>query len=155
MSAVLVKIFEHNRWANLRVVDAVAGVSDACLDAGCTGTAGTVRDTLMHIAGAEQRYVARLAERQPTFNERDGWPGADALRTALDESGARLIELVGSVPQDRVLTTEYQGQTHRLPVTTVFVQAINHATEHRSQIATILTQQGVEPPDMSGWAFGT
>ena len=42
-----------------------------------------------------------------------------------------------------------------LPVTTVYVQAIIHATEHRSQIATILTQQGVEPPDFSGCAWGS
>ena len=35
----------------------------------------------------------------------------------------------------------------------LLLQAVNHATEHRSQIATILTQLGVEPPDMSGWRF--
>ena len=153
--SILRKMFEHNRWANLRLVDAVAGVDENCLDAGCVGTAGTVRDTLMHIAGAEQRYVMRLSDRKPTYGERDGWPGAAALREALEQSGTLLIELAETVPSDRILTTEYQGKTHQLPVTTVFVQAINHATEHRSQIATILTQQGVEPPDMSGWAFGT
>ena len=153
--SVLRAMFEHNRWANLRVADAVAGVEEACLDASCVGTAGSVRNTLMHVAGAEQRYVARLSGRAPTYGERDGWPGAEALRRALDESGSLLIELVESVPHDRILTAEYQGKMHQLPVTTVFVQAINHATEHRSQIATILTQQGVEPPDMSGWAFGS
>jgi uncharacterized damage-inducible protein DinB len=35
----------------------------------------------------------------------------------------------------------------------LLTQAINHSTEHRAQIATILTQQGIEPPDMSGWAY--
>lgn len=153
--SILRKLFEHNRWANLRIAEAVAGVDDACLDSGCLGTAGTVRYTLMHIARAEQRYVHRLGGPAPTYGEGNDWPGAAALRQALEESGTRLIELVESVPPDRVLAAEYQGQTHQLPVTTVFVQAINHATEHRSQIATILTQQGVEPPDMSGWVFGT
>jgi uncharacterized damage-inducible protein DinB len=153
--SILRKMFEHNRWANLRLVDAVAGVDEACLDAGCVGTAGTVRHTLMHISRAEQRYVHRLGGPAPSSGEGSDWPGAAALREALELSGTRLIELTESVPQDKVLTTEYQGQTHQLPVTTVFVQAINHATEHRSQIATILTQQGVEPPDMSGWAFGS
>ena len=147
-------MFEHNRWANLRIADAVAGVTDSCLDATCVGTAGTVRNTILHIARAEQRYVHRLGGPEPSYGERDDWPGAATLREWLQQSGACLIELVESVPADRILTTEYQGQTHQLPVTTVFVQAINHATEHRSQIATILTQQGVEPPDMSGWAFG-
>jgi uncharacterized damage-inducible protein DinB len=34
------------------------------------------------------------------------------------------------------------------------VQAIHHATEHRTQVLTILSQLGIEPPDLSGWAFG-
>jgi uncharacterized damage-inducible protein DinB len=33
------------------------------------------------------------------------------------------------------------------------VQAINHSTEHRTQIAAIITQLGMEPPDMSGWQY--
>jgi uncharacterized damage-inducible protein DinB len=33
------------------------------------------------------------------------------------------------------------------------LQAVNHSTEHRSQIATILTQLGIEPPSMDGWTF--
>lgn len=36
----------------------------------------------------------------------------------------------------------------------VLVQAINHATEHRTQIFTILTQQGLEPPVLDGWTYG-
>ncbi len=53
-----------------------------------------------------------------------------------------------------MLEGEYQGRPVALPAVTVYVQAINHATEHRSQIATILTQQGVESPNFSGWACG-
>ena len=148
-------MFEHNRWANLRAVAACVGLADAQLDATVHGTAGSVRYTLMHIAGAEQRYVMRLSGRQPTYGERDGWPGAEQLTQALDESGRALVELAERATPDEVLTGEYQGRPYALPAATVYVQAINHATEHRSQIATILTQQGVEPPDFSGWAWGS
>ena len=154
MASILVRLFEHNRWANLRAVDVCADLTDARLDATVPGTAGSVRDTLMHIAGAEQRYVSRLSGRRPTYGEGDGWPGAAALGRALDESGRALIELAGRADPDEVLRGEYQGRPVELPAVTVYVQAINHATEHRSQIATILTQQGVEPPDFSGWAWG-
>ena len=126
MASILVELFEHNRWANLRAT--------------VPGTAGSVRDTLMHIAGAEQRYVLRLSGRRPTYGERDGWPGADAL--------------AGRAGPDEVLEGECQGRPHALTMATVCVQAINHATEHRSRIATIMTQQGDEPPDFSGWAWG-
>ena len=33
------------------------------------------------------------------------------------------------------------------------VQAITHSTEHRTQISAIITQLGMEPPDMSGWKY--
>ncbi len=153
MAAILVKLFEHNRWANLRAVEACADLTDAQLDATVRGTAGSVRYTLIHIAGAEQRYVMRLSGRQPTYGERDGWLGAEVLRQALDESGHALIELAARADPDEVLEGEYQGRSFKLPVATVYVQAINHATEHRSQIATMLTQQGAESPDFSGWAW--
>ncbi|MCP4140149.1 MAG: hypothetical protein GY755_07650 [Chloroflexi bacterium] len=29
----------------------------------------------------------------------------------------------------------------------------NHAIEHRSQIMTILTQLGIQPPDLDGWTY--
>ncbi len=87
MTSILVKLFEHNRWANLRAVEVCAVLPDTHLDVTVAGTAGSVRDTLMHIAGAEQRYVMRLSGRQPTYGERDGWPGTDRLGQALGESG--------------------------------------------------------------------
>ena len=153
MASILVKLFEHNRWANLPAIDACADLTDAQLDSTVHGTAGSVRETLMHIAGAEQRYVSRLCDREPTYGERGGWPGIAVLKQALDESGTALIDLTGRADPDEVLRGEYQGRAYALPVAVVYVQAINHATEHRSQIATILTQQGIEPPDFSGWAW--
>ncbi len=35
----------------------------------------------------------------------------------------------------------------------LIVQEITHATEHRAQIAAIITQLGLEPPDMSVWQY--
>jgi uncharacterized damage-inducible protein DinB len=155
MTSILSKLFEHNHWANLRAVAACANLTDAHLDATVHGTADSIRKTLMHIAGAEQRYLARLFGREPTYNERDGWPGADALGQALDESGRALIEASAQADQDKPMTVQHGGQTHEMPTSTLYVQAINHATEHRSQIATILTQQGIDPPDFSAWAWAT
>jgi uncharacterized damage-inducible protein DinB len=40
-----------------------------------------------------------------------------------------------------------------MPVSLYLLQAVNHGTEHRSQVATVLTQLGVEPPGMDGWAY--
>ena len=153
MAAILVRMFEHHHWANLRTLAAGADLDDAGLDTTVVGTRDSIRETLMHIAGAEQRYVMRLAKRPPAYDEREGWPGLERLRQLLDESGRLLIDLAGSADPDEVLRGEYRGEAYALPAALLYVQAISHATEHRSQIATILTQRGIEPPDVSGWAW--
>jgi uncharacterized damage-inducible protein DinB len=40
-----------------------------------------------------------------------------------------------------------------MPVGLFLLQAVNHGTEHRAPVATILTQLGVEPPRMDGWTY--
>jgi len=35
----------------------------------------------------------------------------------------------------------------------LMVQVLNHSTEHRTQISTIITQLGREPPAMTGWTY--
>ena len=34
------------------------------------------------------------------------------------------------------------------------LQAINHATEHREQIKSVLASLGVTPPELDGWTYG-
>ena len=46
------------------------------------------------------------------------------------------------------------GEPYAIEATTVLTQAINHATEHRAHVMTALTQAGVQPPDLDGWAYG-
>ena len=54
MTAGLPDFFQYNLWANLRLLDACAHLSDAQLGATTTGTFGSVRETLMHLFAAEE-----------------------------------------------------------------------------------------------------
>lgn len=156
MPSILVRMFEHNRWANLRLVEACASVPPSLLEASAEGTYGRAADTLVHLLAAEERYVERLGGGVPTpsLRESEGSPGFDLLRDRAARSGAALVEIAGSIADDAVLRFLWHGEERAVAAATVLVQAINHATEHRVQVATILTQGGVQPPDMSGWLFG-
>ena len=68
---------------------------------------------------------------------------------------AQLEEAATKAGQDRQVqvTGDDPPGTWRMPVSLFLLQAINHGTEHRSQVATILTQLGIEPPDTDGWAY--
>lgn len=155
MSESLVEMFKHNASANQCLFEACEGLSDAQLDATVAGTYGSIRNTLMHIVGNQERYVAALAESGPVtvIRESEPFPGVADLRDAVRTSSAALVELAAQAQSGATVTTTYRGEDFTLPVWLLLVQAIYHATDHRSQIATILTQLGIEPPTMDGWTY--
>jgi uncharacterized damage-inducible protein DinB len=155
MSESLVEMFRHNAWANQRLLDACAGLSAAQLDATTVGTFGTIRNTLVHIVGAQERYVAALAEAGPVsvIRERDPFPGLAELRDGARASGDALVELAAQARSGATVATTWRGEGYTLPVWLLLLQAINHATEHRAQAAAVLTHQGIAPPGMDGWTY--
>jgi uncharacterized damage-inducible protein DinB len=155
MSESLVELFRHNAWANQRLFDACEGLSDAQLDTTIVGTFGSIRSTLMHIVGAQERIVAALSETEQVSVSRDRapFPGLAELRDGARTSGEALVELAAQAKSGATVTTTWRGEAYTLPVWLLLVQALNHATEHRAQVAAILTQQGIEPPGMDGWTY--
>lgn len=57
------------------------------------------------------------------------------------------------LPDGYVLQGIWDGHPYTMPAALLFIQALNHATEHRAQIAAVLTQIGIQPPAMDGWTF--
>ena len=155
MGAILERMFVHNLWANLRLIDACAGLSQGSLDATVPGTYGTIRDTLAHLVGAEERYLSAFVGEQPTSPlQREEVVGLPELRELARRSGEGFVTAAARFHDDEVVHgVRRNGQPFALPASTLFLQAINHATEHRAQVSTILTQVGVEPPVMDGWTY--
>jgi uncharacterized damage-inducible protein DinB len=57
----LVKLFEHNSWANLRIIQACSALSDEQLDAEPqSATKGSIRRTLLHLVASQQGYLSLL-----------------------------------------------------------------------------------------------
>jgi uncharacterized damage-inducible protein DinB len=153
-TSVLTKLFDHNTWANLKLLNFCEGLSDAQLDTTAIGGFGTIRNTLLHIVGAEVSYVKRVSGKSParTFT-RDHFPGFDVLKEAVRWTGEELPQLAISARAETLVQEQSSKWSSEYPLASLMVQAINHATEHRTQIATIITQMGMEPPDMSGWMY--
>ncbi len=156
MTTTAVELFRHNLWANLRLLDVCAGLRDAQLDASAPGTYGRVRDTLVHILAAEERYVAALTGRAPEhpLREAEGFPGFPELRQRARRSGEELVRLAGEVEPSALLTGTRRGASYEMRAAVPLIQAINHATEHRAHVVTVLSQAGLEPPIIDGWKYG-
>ena len=155
MATGLPDFFKYNLWANLRLLDACEQLSDAQLDATTKGTYGSVRETLMHLFSSEEGYAQHFnftgRSPIPRLEEGDPFPGFNELRRRAERSGKELIAIAEQGDLNHVLHLD--GGTYDAPVIVVLIQAINHGVDHRSQIATLLSQQDIEPPDLDGWSY--
>ena len=148
----LVKLFEHNNWANQKIIEACYALSDEQLDTEPHSvTKGNIRETLSHLVTSQRGYLALLtlplAER-PTFPLE-----FSELRESARMSGEGLLALAEGEqkPFEARLKTRDGFQTEPW---VVMLQVINHATEHREQIKSMLSALGVTPPDIDGWDYG-
>ena len=150
----LTTIFKHNHWANLRLLERCAELSSEQLDATISGTFGSIRDTLQHITTAEQAYFSRISTGQLHRRQEDAPPlTITEMVESLGITGLGLIKWALKVQADDTVLLDWEGTPREVPKTVILTQAINHATEHRSQIMTILTQLGIQPPDLDSWSY--
>jgi uncharacterized damage-inducible protein DinB len=153
-ASVLTALFAHNGWANLRLLDFCEQLTNQQLDTTAIGCFGTIRDTLWHIVGAEVSYVHRVNGKLPPQPITRGvFPGFAVAKEVARWTNDQLLQLALSARKDTLVTESEQNLACEYTLASLIMQAINHANEHRAQIAAIITQLGVEPPDMSGWEY--
>lgn len=150
----LTTLFTHNLWANSQLLDSCADLSGEQLDATVSGTYGSIRDTFQHIALAERSYLSRISTGQRYYHPEDAQPMTiPEMVESVRETGKGLIEGAHKVQAGDKVLIDWDGTPREVPKTILLTQAINHATEHRAQIMVILTQLGIQPPDLDGWTY--
>jgi uncharacterized damage-inducible protein DinB len=155
---LLQHLFEHNAWANDRLLEFCEGLDGDQLAATAVGTYGRLDDTLVHTLAAESRYVWRLTgkEPQPRVNEGDR-PTVTELRQHAAENQRRWRELLAGVDEDWLngsFETEFGGEKTQLHRSVVLTQALHHGNDHRAHCCVVITQLGLQPPDLAAWAHG-
>jgi uncharacterized damage-inducible protein DinB len=149
----LVKLFEHNNWANIQIIQACSALSDEQLDAEPqSATKGSIRETLTHLVNSQRGYLSLLTL---TLEARHHAPPTFAgLQESAQISGEGLLALVrdesSKSPKTRLQTTD----GFFVEPWVVMLQVINHATEHREQIKSMLSALGLTPPNIDGWDYG-
>ncbi len=150
----LEKVFEHNNWANLQIIQACSTLTDEQLDAEPqSATQGSIRSTLVHLAAAQHGYLKLLTL---PLDQRDGPTAVEFadVSKSMRTTGEALLALVRG---DASLIAETKIRTRDgwyVEPWVLMTQIINHATEHREQIKSMLTSLGVAPPEIDGWSYG-
>jgi len=148
----LLELFRHNTWANLKVFHLAAQQPAAAVEAAAPGTRDTVLGTLAHLASVEYAYL-RMLQRRPFasieevqrwaahelswFPEQMGQIGQD-FRHLLETSTPEQLDQSLGVPWFPFEVTAREGLR----------QVLSHSAQHRSQVLSWLSAQGVATPDL-------
>jgi uncharacterized damage-inducible protein DinB len=148
----LVKLFEHNNWSNRRIIEASFALSDKQLDAEPhSATKWNIRETLTHLVNLQAGYLSLLTL---PLEARNFVPLEFAkLQESASKSGEGLLALARG--EQKPLSSKLQTRDgYYVEPWVVMLQVINHASEHREQICSMLSALGMTPPDLDGWAYG-
>jgi uncharacterized damage-inducible protein DinB len=151
----LADAFGHNTWATLRVIDACRELSRGQLETNVPGTYGSILATARHLVTSDAYYVSVL-NGGPIFDVDEEHLDLDAVRAlTVETADAWSALLADDLDPDRdVVRYRDDGSESHGPMTIRLAQALHHGTDHRSQIATALTNLGIEPPEIDVWAYG-
>ena len=153
MTDLATDFFRQNEWATLRLIEVCRGLDDEQLGATAVGTYGSIRDTLRHLVAAEAGYAFRFDPSIRRLPKDDPWPGFDTLTEMVSANADAFVAAPPGAGERLIHLDADTDEPYDADEAVILVQAFNHATEHRSQICTILTTLGIDPPDLSGWEW--
>jgi uncharacterized damage-inducible protein DinB len=155
MNAPLASVFRYNKWANSVLLEACRALPDDVLDAHVAGVPSSVRETLVHLVGAQQTLVLRTKGRQHEgeLNRRSAWPGFDQLIRIAENTSDDLIAIAESMDGESTADLTYMGKVSRWPHSFFLTHALEHGMEHRTEVKVALAALGIVTPDLDGWAY--
>ncbi len=146
-------IYDYNYWANQRLLDACERLSQAELDAPTKNGYPSLRATLVHALHANWIWLSRWQGVSPrsVLDERD-FPTLAAIRERWRDEEQRTRAFLATLTEEKLATdVTYQnlkGVSFTLPLWQTLVHLVNHGTQHRSEVAFMLTALDRSPGDL-------
>ncbi len=144
--------YEYGVWANRRLLDRAATLTGEQLRYPFTRGAQPILHTFVHLVSAEWRwYRSWLSAPLPNRLSVDDLSTLDAVREKWEPLFDERVAFIAGLTReqlDKIITRPVFGREVRLPLWQALVHVANHGTQHRSEIATMLTDAGHSPGDM-------
>lgn len=147
----ILALYEYNRWANDRFLDAAANLADDEFGRDLRSSFPSIRATLAHILEAEWIWLQRWLGVSPTDLPPDwGVTSYAALRErwqAFETEQWSFLTTLTDEALTRVLDyRNMAGTPFSNPLWEMMQHVANHSTYHRGQVATMLRQLGRPVP---------
>ena len=148
--------FAHHVWATTRLIDACLALNTKELATTVPGTYGSIIETMRHLVEGDSDYLSIMTGDRAHLIETEHMDLPE-LRVAMENDGALWASFLKAELDPNKMVKEIDdddGFERDATIGIRLAQALAHGTDHRSQICTVLTTLGVEPPSIDVWDFG-
>lgn len=147
------RIFTYNQWANARILDTAAQLTREEFLAPGAFPHGALREVLVHILFAEWIWRKRWDGVSPrTRLNPEDFPTLESLRARWKTEDEALMTFTARVTDDQLNRpfqyTSTEGVKYENILWESMAHVVNHGTQHRSEVAVILTELGHSPGDL-------
>ena len=143
-------LYDYHRWANRRLLGVAAALDAAVLtrDMGTHWSVPTLTGMFAHLCGADALWLARWRGMAPARLEMADLAAVRRAWDAIEADQRSFVEALTEADLSRpVIYRNAEGTQLSLPLGPSLQHVANHATHHRSEIATMLTLASGSPPD--------
>jgi uncharacterized damage-inducible protein DinB len=145
-------LYRYGTWATGRILEEAAHLSTAEFTQDAPGGSASVRDTLVHLVWGEDLWLARMREApSPVHPDPNDFPDLATIRSRWEDVDSAMIRFVNQLTVydlDRYVSyVNSLDETWEYPIWQMLMHQANHATQHRSELAMMLTSYDYSP----GW----
>jgi len=141
------ELYDYNTWANGKTLDSLEPVPNEAFVAPMGGSFASIRDTMVHILGAEWIWWQRcIGERPKGLLDAAAFPDVKSLRERWREIDDGYQNVIKSADLDESITyVNRHGNQYTYSIGKILLHNANHSTYHRGQVVTLLRQIGAKP----------
>lgn len=143
-------------WANAQMFSILKGLPNEAINFSAWNPDWTVGKIAHHIVIAEGRLISRILN-QPSPAENDAPTSSEGIKELISicaDRDAQLLSLIDT-PDELRKFVRYGNEVEFL-TSTILVQAVHHASEHRAQISDILATNKMDVLNLDEidlWSF--
>lgn len=148
----ILALFDYNYWAHNRIFTAAAKVRPEDFIAPRAYSHGGLRGTLVHALAAEYLWRLRCQERRsPTGMpiKEEEFADLAALRHHWQEEEELMRDYLAGLTAEALAQplryTFFDGKEYEHQLWQILLHVVNHGTQHRSEVAVMLTDLGCSP----------
>ena len=144
----------YNRWANVRLYDSCASLSDASRKQNRHSFFGSIHNTLNHILVGDRAWLDRIEGTNSGGLALDTvlFGDFEDLRRARTAEDDHIDRVIAGMDEERIAADlayrNLAGARFSTPMRLILSHLFNHHTHHRGQVHGMLSHAGVSPPEL-------